>query len=121
MTILLGLVIACSDGFKERTPENAVVKMALRAPEGYGNKSASQRNDDGIDHLAWEHWGKAAADFRRALEEDPNFAEAHFNLGLSFDQLQEHAVASEHFTKARELAPDDPRITENQVLKNHLP
>jgi Flp pilus assembly protein TadD len=94
--------------------------MVLEAPEGYVNKAAARKNDDGVDHFVREHWRKAAADFRRALEADPNLAVARFNLALSLDQLGEHAEATEHFRKARELAPDDTRIFGNEILKSYL-
>ena len=95
-------------------------EMAITAPEGRGNKTAAERNQDGIDHLLREHWRKAEADFNRALEADPNLAAAHFNLALSLDQQEKRREAAGHFKKAAELAPDDPRIRENEILKKYL-
>jgi len=94
--------------------------MAIAAPEGYANESAAARNQDGMDHLLREHWEKAAADFQRALEADPDLAAAHFNLALALDQEGKHEEAAEHFKKASQLAPDDPRISGNLILKKYL-
>jgi Tfp pilus assembly protein PilF len=94
--------------------------MAIAAPEGYANATAAARNRDGMDHLLREHWEKAAADFGRALEADPDLAAAHFNLALALDQEGRHEEAAEHFKEAVRLAPADPRISDNEVLKKHL-
>lgn len=100
--------------------DNPVLALALRAPADYANRAAAGKNDDGVDHFMREHWRKAAADFERALAEDPNFAVAHFNLGLSLDQLGQHAAAAEHFRAAAALAPDDARIAGSETLQRHL-
>jgi Flp pilus assembly protein TadD len=106
-----------SDNGYGRSP---TAKMALQAPQGYPNPNAAARNKDGIDHLGWEHWRKAAADFKRAIEVDPEMAAAHFNLALALDRLGRHDDARAEFRAALDLAPDDPLIAENEVLKKHL-
>jgi Tfp pilus assembly protein PilF len=118
ITILVFASCSLESGPKlEKSP---IGEMAITVPEHYGNKTAAGRNQDGIDHLLREHWRKAEADFGRALEADPNLAAAHFNLALSLNQQEKHKEAAEHFKKAVELAPDDPRIRENETLKNYL-
>lgn len=117
-----GLLVlsSCDLEFGPKLERSPIGEMALSAPEGYGNKTAAARNQDGIDHLLREHWKKAAADFRRALEADPSLAAAHFNLALALDQDGNHDEAAAHFKKAVELAPADPRITGNEILKKYL-
>jgi Tfp pilus assembly protein PilF len=118
ITILV--LSSCSLEAGPKLEKSPIGEMAIGAPEGYGNKTAAARNQDGIDHLLREHWRKAEADFDRALEADPNLAAAHFNLALSLDQQEKHEEAARHFKKTVELTPDDPRIRENEILKKYL-
>ena len=48
----------------------------------------------------------AAARYRRALEAEPSFAAASFNLGCTLDALSGPAVALPHFEQAAALRPD---------------
>lgn len=118
ITILV--LASCSLEAGPKLEKSPIGEMAITAPEGYGDKTAAARNQDGIDHLLREHWRKAEADFDRALEADPNLAAAHFNLALSLDQQEKHEEAARHFKKAVELAPADSRVRENEILKKYL-
>ncbi len=100
--------------------KSPTVGMALSSPSGFSNKDASFKNEEGLGHLKQEHWDTSETFFRDAIAMAPNFAEAHFNLALALDQLGNHPEASEHFKTAKELAPDNPKIAENEVLKKHL-
>lgn len=118
---VIGSGLAGGTGCSLQPPaKSPTADMGLPAPEGYPNRDAAARNADGIDHLVREHWRKAAADFRRALEADPNLAVAHFNLALSLDEIGDHDQATAHFRMALERAPDDPRIAENPCLRASL-
>jgi Tfp pilus assembly protein PilF len=122
MLFVMGVFVvsSCSLESGPKLEKSPIGGMAITAPEGYGNKAAAARNQDGIDHLLREHWRKAEADFSRALEDDPNLAAAHFNLALALDQQEKRAEAAAHFKKAAELAPDDPRISNNGILRKYL-
>lgn len=117
---ILGMVLSCGQQSGKGPQKAPAVKMALKAPSDASNKSAAMKNDEGVSHLVQEHWDVSNKFFREAISADPNMAEAHFNLALSLDEMGQHTEASEHFQKARELAPNDPRIAENEVLKKHL-
>jgi len=120
LVIVLLVCTSCSGRAGPKLPESPVGRMAIAAPDGYVNGSAAARNQDGMDHLLREHWEKAAADFQRALEADPDLAAAHFNLALALDQEGKHEEAAQHFKKSIQLAPSDPRISGNETLKKHL-
>lgn len=117
---VFGLISCYSNppgGGPQRSP---AVGMALNSPAGFSNKDAAMKNDDGVGHLQQEHWDTSATFFRDAIAMAPNLAEAHFNLALALDQMGNHPEASEHFKAARDLAPSNPKIAENEVLKKHL-
>jgi protein O-mannosyl-transferase len=48
---------------------------------------------------------EAAGYLRRALALAPNYANTHFNLGVTLARLGDHAGAAGHFRRAAELAP----------------
>jgi Tfp pilus assembly protein PilF len=120
VTVAALVLSACSFEAGPKLQKSPIGEMAIGAPEGYGNKTAAARNQDGIDHLLREHWRKAEADFDRALEADPDLAAAHFNLALSLDQQEKRTEAGMHFKKAVALAPRDHQIRENDILKKYL-
>jgi Flp pilus assembly protein TadD len=89
----------------------------LVAPEGSSGKA---ENDEGITHYKQEHWDVAEQHFRKAMEGNPELAEAHYNIALALDKLGNHPEATAHFTKALELAPDNPAIRDSAILKAHV-
>ena len=118
---LAGMLASCYQQKPGAGPQKApAVAMALKAPKDAPNRTAAMKNDEGVSHLVQEHWKKSNEFFREALQADPNLAEAHFNLGLSLDAMEEHPKATEHFKKASELGANNPKIAENEILKAHL-
>lgn len=118
--VLLGLVSCYSNPPGGGPQKNPAVGMALSSPSGFSNKDASFKNEEGLGHLKQEHWDTSEKFFRDAIAMAPDFAEAHFNLALALDQMGNHPEASEHFKTAKELAPNNPKIAENEILKKHL-
>ena len=94
----------------------AVTTTMLTAPVASPGRTA---NDEGVSHAREGHWDIAEGHFRKALEADPKLAEAQFNLGLALNSLGKHDEAKAAFMKAAEMAPNDIRITESEILKNH--
>ncbi len=50
---------------------------------------------------------KAAQELERAIELDPDFAEAHCDLGVAYARLNRYPEAAAEFRRAMELAPDE--------------
>ncbi|MGH7254981.1 MAG: tetratricopeptide repeat protein, partial [Nitrospirales bacterium] len=73
----------------------------------------------GVGHYEQGHWDESAKHFRKAVSADPKLAIAHFNLALALDKMGDHGKATEHFKKAAELAPDNPKIVNSEILKQH--
>lgn len=59
--------------------------------------------------FAWDQtWDKAVAAYARALQEIPEDPESHKYLGLALLQGKRYADALKVYTRAHQLAPDDP-------------
>ena len=93
-------------------------KKALVVKGAEKNKAA-EINNDGVRHFSGKHWTESSEFFKDALKIDPNLAEAHFNLALVLHKKNKHKTAAEHFRKAAELALNDPRIQDSEILKEH--
>lgn len=93
---------------------------AMMSPADMTNQEAAAKNNEGVDHLVQSHYDVSAKHFRDAIAAKPNFAEAHFNLGLALDGMGNHPDATESFKKAKEFGANNPKIAENAILKKHL-
>ena len=56
---------------------------------------------------------EALARYRRAIEIDPEYAEAHNNLGLLLDELDDRPEAAAHFRKVLEIDPKNVQAHNN--------
>ena len=123
---LLMFVVACEqstptgESKKAEDAQEAVkaegAETALNAPTGSPGR---MENDEGVDHYGQGHWDVAEVHFQKSLKADPGLAEAHFNLALALDKLGKHGDATQHFKKAAELAPKNPKIAQSKILKAH--
>ena len=97
--------------------EMAAVEGALMAPEGVAGASD---NAEGVNHFQQGHWDVAQEHFNKALAANADLVEGHYNLALALDKMGNHGEATNHFKKALELAPEDPRIKDSGILKAHV-
>lgn len=107
--------IVVADGAAQWSPESGQVLFDFRARE-LARKVAPLhlRRGDGGDASDWYERGcdleqtapaQAREAYRRALELDPDLADAHVNLGRLLHEAGDARAAAEHYRKAIELRP----------------
>lgn len=94
-----------------------VVQGALLATAG---AAGAEDNAEGVNHYQQGHWDVALEHFQKALATQADLPEAHYNLALALDKLGNHGEATKHFTMALDLAPEDPRLKDSEILKAHV-
>jgi tetratricopeptide (TPR) repeat protein len=72
--------------------------------------SADTLNRRGVIYKGQQNYESAAESYRREIELKPDFAEAHFNLGILLKDLGRAAEALDCFTRALDVRPDVPAI-----------
>ncbi len=97
--------------------EPSTIGGALLATAG---SAGAQENDEGVTHFKQEHWDVAKEHFTQALALNPDLPEGQYNLALALDKLGNHGEATNHFNMALNLAPEDPRIKDSEILKTHV-
>ncbi|MBI3359061.1 MAG: tetratricopeptide repeat protein [Nitrospirae bacterium] len=117
LLFVIFLLAACSGG---GTGGAMAQTPSLMSPSDMSNQEAANKNNEGVDHLVQGHYDVSKPLFEQALAAKPNFAEAYFNLGVTLDGMGKHPEATEAFKKALEFGKDNPKISENALLKKHL-
>lgn len=79
-------------------------EMAELDPEGL----AETLYEQGREQFNANNMAAAKTAFEQTLQADPNYARAHYMLGLCYVNAGELAKAKQHLQKFVELAPDDP-------------
>ena len=82
--------------------------------------TATDLNLNGIDQYHAGQWMEAFESFDAALQIDPDFVEAHFNVALALHQMDQHEEATRHFRRAGELDPRNGAIVNSALYRNHL-
>jgi tetratricopeptide (TPR) repeat protein len=88
-----------------------IAAVAVVGCQSVATTSAKLRNAEGNYELAIEL-------ARQGIAENPNDAEAYFQLGISYSELDSVALAYENFTKALELDPKRERDVKNNIQHN---
>jgi superkiller protein 3 len=84
---------------------------------GHAETAASLVNR-GVDLARADDHDAAIAAYRRALVLEPNDAIAHYDLGLSLEEIGDYAGGIEHLTRAYEIAPSTER--RDALVSAHL-
>ncbi len=96
---------------------NLVNSGALMAQD---TEPGAAQNNEGVGHFKEGHWEISAKHFKEAIAAGPKLAEAHYNLALTLDKMGDHGGATQHFGEALKLGPDNPKIKDSKILKDHL-
>ncbi|MEP7292676.1 MAG: tetratricopeptide repeat protein, partial [Chloroflexota bacterium] len=74
-----------------------------------GNREAYEQAMNSGHNAAWDQdWGLAVGAYGRAIQEFPTDPEAHIHLGLGLLEMGRLDDALKVYTRAHQLAPDDP-------------
>lgn len=117
---------------KALTAINQAITLSSNNPNGYNNKwallSDLNRYDEALTAInqaidlapraAWylnrgflyykqQKWDLAESDYNKAIELNPNHANAYNNRGILYGDLQKWDLAESNYTKAIELNPND--------------
>ena len=84
------------------------------------SEPGAAENNEGVGHYKEGHWKTSLKHFEEAVTAGPKLAEAHYNMALTLDKLGDHGGATTHFGEALKLAPDNPKIKDSKILKDHL-
>ncbi len=94
-------------------------KVAPALQVATGSK-AEAHNKEGVQHYNLGHFDVALKHFQAAAKEDPQSAEAHYNVALALDKTGDHKGATEHFKTAYDLGKTSQDIQNSGILKAHL-
>jgi Flp pilus assembly protein TadD len=88
-----------------------LVPFALAACQSVATTSAKLRNQEGNYELAIDL-------AKQAIAENPNDAEAYFQLGVSYSNLDSVALAYDNFVTAMKLDPKKEKDSKNNIQHN---
>lgn len=112
--VLLIVVAASAIGGCASAPRSK--QTLLRAPTG-ANVAAAHHNDEGIQAYQQKQWITAKDHFEAAIAMSPEFAEAHYNLGMVLYRLKAMQDSDRHFIQAANLAPGNKVIWDAPPLR----
>ena len=104
-----GLAVGCAS--QKGTPTNV-----LAAPAGTSAKAApSMAEGDRLFHA--KDWAGASQAYQEAVAQQPDLAEAHYNLAVALDRMGKKDEAKKHYIAAANLAPGHKVIWDSPPLR----
>lgn len=85
----------------------ALAALALGMPGPAGAGEAEDLRQRGLEHMEAERYEEALADFTKALELKPDYANVWVNRGIVYQNRGQHDLALADFNKTLEFAPND--------------
>jgi tetratricopeptide (TPR) repeat protein len=102
----------------KRTDEAKQAQLAMQATSG--NQTADEAFRQGVALYNANNVPEAEKAFERSLAKDPNYAKAHYLLGLCHASKGDMAKAREHVQAFLKLAPQDPQAEEAKAVLAEL-
>jgi tetratricopeptide (TPR) repeat protein len=97
-----------------------VYKSEVNIQEEKKDKFASQEaSDQGVAYLDRQRYDEAIAEFNKAIEIDPDFADAYYNRGIANSKKGNLNQAISDYTKAIQINPNDSDSYYNRGLVYH--
>jgi tetratricopeptide (TPR) repeat protein len=94
-------------GFKHYR-ENILKQIEeIKASLEKGSPDAKKHFQLGLSYMALGRHRDEVAEYLEAVRLEPDFADAHYNLGLAYDLLEDGGLAIRHMRKAREIYSAD--------------
>jgi tetratricopeptide (TPR) repeat protein len=100
---LAGLLLWVHSNSEQRAQPSAAVTPPATRPV---NSTAVAHYDRGCDKYLKEDYKGAIRDIDKAIQLDPNYADAYQCRGLSYSALQDYKLAVKDYDKAIQLAPN---------------
>ncbi|MEI8349278.1 MAG: tetratricopeptide repeat protein [Candidatus Omnitrophota bacterium] len=89
--------------------------------ESYRKDAIALHYNMGVILQGQAQWEAAIGEYQKVVALKPNDADAHFNLALIYDTIQnERAKANEHYRKYLDIKPDAPDAAKVKERMTHL-
>ena len=107
--LLLSAISGCITEEKQKTipVENKTPgNLTIIQDQITSEEDAKKHNSNGLSLAEETRFSEAEMEFREAINLNPNFAEAHLNLGNVLENFNRNSEAEKEYRKAIELSPD---------------
>jgi Tfp pilus assembly protein PilF len=114
IVVMIGAMLAGCAGSSAKPSSGPT----LQPPAG-ATPQAAVAMEEGNKLFASGDWQAAKGRYEAAIAAQSSMAEAHYNLALTLDKLNEQDVADKHYVEAANLAPGNRVIWNSRKFRRH--